>query len=117
MIKLKPVLPSLREKKRYLAFKIISKNKNLDQNSVWNAISNGINAFLGDLGASYAGIQFLKDKWNPGNNTGIIRTNHKYLDQVRAALILTRKINDQEIIIKSTGASGILKKAEKYLAS
>ena len=67
---------------------------------------------------SSAGIRVLKDKWNDSLQIGIIRVNHKALDQVRASLALIEQIDQKPVVVRSIGVSGILKKAEKkYLAS
>lgn len=62
--KIKPLLPSLREKKRYLAYNIISKNKFHDAVHVNKAILDAANDFLGSLGMAKAGILMMDDQWN-----------------------------------------------------
>ncbi len=115
MTKIKPVIPSLREKKRYLAFEIISGNK-LSINDVKEAIINAVSRFLGEFGSSKAGIIFLDDKYNEKTQRGIIKVNRKQVDNLKSALILIKKIKNEDIIFRSIGVSGILKKATgKYL--
>ena len=73
---------------------------------------------MGELGMSKAGLRILDDKWNPNLCRGIVKTNHLYVDNLRASLALIDKIENQQVIVRSVGVSGILKKAEKrYLAS
>ena len=110
--KLKPLLPSLREKKRYLAFEVISKDKINDFSQVSNAILHYSLQFLGVLGAAKAGIIPLANKWNPKLQRGIIKVSHKHVDAVKAALLFADKIDGEEVIFRSIGVSGILKKAE-----
>jgi len=62
--KLKPVLPSLREKKRYLAFEVISKEKINDASQVSSAIWNASLQLLGQLGTAKAGLMVLSNKWD-----------------------------------------------------
>ena len=65
---------------------------------------------------SKAGILILKDKWNPEAQRGLIRVNNKNVDNLKAALTMADKINNENVIIKSVGVSGILNKAaKKYL--
>lgn len=111
--KLKPLLPSLREKKRYLAFEVLSKGKITDFDVVSEAILQNSTEFLGQLGMSKAGVMILKDKYNKESQRGLIRVNNKNVDNLKAALTMIDKIDDQETIVKSIGVSGILKKAEK----
>ena len=114
--KIKPMLPSLREKKRYLVFEIISKQKIDNFNLVEKSIMNNALTFLGQLGIAKAGAMMLKDKWNKELQRGIIRINHKHVDEMKAALTLIKKIENNDVVVKSVGVSGILNKAEnKYL--
>ena len=111
--KLKPLLPTLREKKRYLAFEVLSKAKIMDFDTVSNAILHTSAEFLGQLGVSKAGLLVLKDMWDNDSQRGVIRVNHKHTDKLKAALTMMDKINDDDVIVKSVGVSGILNKAEK----
>ncbi|MBL7054584.1 hypothetical protein ISS05_02410 [Candidatus Woesearchaeota archaeon] len=114
--KIKPISPSLREKKRYLAFEVVSKQKIEGFKGVSESIMNSGLMFLGQLGMAKAGAIILKDKWNQEMQRGIIRVNHKQVDNLKAALAFVEKIDDKKVIVQSVGVSGILKKAEdRYL--
>ena len=111
--KLKPVLPSLREKKRYLAFEVISREKINDFGAVSNAVMHYSLQFLGQLWAAKAGIMVLNNKWDAHNQRGIIKVSHKHVDAVKAALALAGKIDGKDVIFRSIGVSGILNKVER----
>ena len=111
--KLKPVLPSLREKKRYIVFEVISKEKISDINAVSNKIWQISLQFLGQFGVAKAGIIVLQNKWNEELQRGIIKVSHKHVDAVKAALVFADKIDGKDVIFRSLGVSGILNKAEK----
>lgn len=114
--KIKPLLPSLREKKRYLAFEVISKDKITNFDAVSESIFNSTEQFIGKLGMSEAGLLSLKDKWNSNSQRGLLRVNHKNVDKLKAALTMIEKIEEKDVIVKSVGVSGILNKAvDKYL--
>ncbi len=52
----------------------------------------------------------------PGLQKGIIRVGNKHVNELKAALTFIEKINNQKVIVKSIGVSGILKKAkQRYL--
>jgi ribonuclease P/MRP protein subunit POP5 len=103
---MKPLLPTLREKKRYIVYKIISEEK-IDNNQAQKEIKNQCLRFLGELGYAKAGIQLIKPN--------IIRVTTKYLDQTKMALGLIKNINNKKVIVDVIGVSGILKKArEKF---
>ena len=109
--KFKPVLPSMREKKRYLVFEVLSNGK-ISFDEVYNAIINGAMSFIGQLGMAKAGIIVLEDKWNEKMQRGILKVSHKSVDALRASLLFITKIGNEPVIVKSVGLSGILKKAE-----
>jgi ribonuclease P/MRP protein subunit POP5 len=110
-------LPSLRQRKRYLAFEIISKGKIDDFKAVSEQIWHNSLQFMGELEAAKAGIWLLGDKFSPETQKGLIRVGHKHVHQLKASLALIKKINNKKVIVRSLGLSGILKKAEqKYLS-
>lgn len=114
--KIKPLLPSLREKKRYLVYEVISRNRFNDALHVNKAILEAAKEFLGNLGMARAGIITMNDQWNSDMQRGIIRVNNRHVDDLKASLVFTRGIEGKETIVRSIGASGILKKAkQKYL--
>ncbi|MDD5331626.1 MAG: Rpp14/Pop5 family protein [Candidatus Nanoarchaeia archaeon] len=105
MKKLKPLIPTLREKKRYLVYEIYS-NENLT--NLKTEILNSIRKFLGSFGLAKAGIQIVETK----NNKGIIRVNNKELNNLKTALILTNKINQKDVYIRPIFVTGLLGKAK-----
>lgn len=72
---MKPLKPSMREKKRYL----LVKGKNPKEN-----IEKAIKDFIGVLGMSKLGLGWIKT----GKNTAIISINRKMVDNVRASLVV-----------------------------
>ena len=116
MIQQKAVLPSLREKKRYLAFEVISEGRISDAGSVEASIRHAALSYLGSKGSSAAGIIMLKEKYNVEKQRGLLRVGHKHLDPLRAALCFITRIEDNKAIVHSLGASGMVNKAYKYVA-
>lgn len=106
------MLPSLREKKRYLVFEVLS-DKKFNFQEINTAVWDATLAFLGELGASKAGIILLGDKWNQKKQRGLIRVDRKYVDNIKVALALITKINSENVVVKSVGVSGVIGKAEK----
>ncbi len=114
--KIKPLLPSLRERKRYLAYQVISEYRFNDAVHINKAILDAANEFLGNMGMAKAGIIPINDKWSEKMQRGILRVSHKHVDELKASLIFVKNIQGKEVVIKSVGASGILRKAQqKYL--
>ena len=103
------MLPSLREKKRYLAFEAMEENS-VSSDAIKTAIEESCLSYLGELNYGKAGIMFLADEYR--NNKGILRVEVKHLNDLKACLALTK-----EFRLRSLGTSGILNKAEKFIAS
>jgi len=114
MSKNKALMPSLREKKRYIAVEIISKSK-IGFNMVHDALYQSMNHFMGTKTMSEAGIILFKERYNSDLQKGILRVNNKYVDDVKASLCFLR-VGDKKVMARSLGVSGILKKANaKYI--
>ena len=108
---LKALLPSLKERKRYLVFEVISKSKIDDFKAVKDEIAASMASLIGDIGMAGASIQFIKER----ENKGLIMLNHNFLDHLRASLALVRTIKGVPAILCSVGVSGMINKAEAYL--
>lgn len=110
----KTLRPTLRERKRYIAFQVISKEKvpPTDLNSaIWHSILN----FLGELGTAQANVWIIKNLYDEKKQMGLIRCKHTAVEHVRAALALVSRIGDQTVTIKVIGVSGTIKAARsKY---
>lgn len=118
MAKLKSLMPSLKEKKRFIVFEIISNNQIKDFKKVYQAIWQKSNEFLGKFETAKAGLWLLGDKWSEKKQKGILKINNKYVDKVKAVFTMITDIEKQKIIIRSIGVSGILNKAEqKFMRS
>ncbi len=112
MAKSKPVLPSLRENKRYLAFEIISEEKLDQKKHVSASIDYAVRKCLGLFDTAKAGIMFLPETYK--DNKGIIKVNNSYLDMLRASLCFIGQIDRKKVVVRSLGASGIIRKAKRY---
>ena len=108
---MKPILPTLKENKRYLLFRILS-DADINRSSCADAISTATFRFLGELGCARAGVAFLGETYRPKEKTGIIRVNTKYVDDVKVALASIQNIDEQRAtldIVKISGNVGKLK--------
>jgi ribonuclease P/MRP protein subunit POP5 len=115
MVKPKPMLSSMREKKRYLAFEIISEQEINDPKPIIESLNRAIIELIGSIEAGKAGILVIAEKYNAAKKKGLVKVNNKYMDKARAAFVLMKKINDHDVIVRSLGASGMICKAEEYI--
>ena len=118
MLNLKPVRPSLREKKRYIVYELEFFNKEdatkkVSKNmfEIQNSLINEINKLLGVFDSAKAGLQSIKT--SNEKFRGIIKVNHLYVDKIKASFVLIKELNGLNIRISSIGVSGILKKAKE----
>lgn len=103
-------MPTLRERKRYLAFEVVAE-KELHWNAIKKAIVDAMKSYVGIDGMSDAGLLFVKNN----GNKGILRVSHTSLNKIRAALIFITTIDNQKVMVRSIGASGMLNKANEYI--
>jgi ribonuclease P/MRP protein subunit POP5 len=107
-------LPTLKERKRYLAFEIISDVPVNDPKAVSKAIWEKVLQFMGEFSAAKAGVWILAERFK--NQRGLIRVNYKYVDMLKASLMLVDNIENHRVIVCSRGVSGTIKKAEGFIA-
>jgi ribonuclease P/MRP protein subunit POP5 len=109
MAKIKTLRPSLREKKRYVAFEILS-NKSFSARDITAGIRRALSKALGTIGLAGAGVLFVPPTIK--DNMGIFRVNHNYVDAVRASFALATEVAGDRVVIRTIGVSGILKKVK-----
>ena len=108
----KPLPSSLRRKKRYIAFQIISEKKILT-NDIFNGIWHSLLNFLGEYGTAKAGVWLLKTLYDEDKQLGLIKCNHDSVEHVRTGLAMMQRIGDSRVIVKVLGVSGTIKAAKK----
>jgi ribonuclease P/MRP protein subunit POP5 len=106
--KLKILLPTLREKERYVKFKVISEEPIIYED-LEQAILNTFLDFYGEYGFSKLSLWIIKNLWNSESQTGVIRCNNKSVSQVIAGLGLISRLGDTRIIVKILKVSGTIK--------
>ena len=105
----KTIPPAWRERKRYILFQIFS-TKKIEKEEVLRLVTQAGLRFLGELGMAKAGIQFLPETFIERNQTGILRTGHKYVDETKSALALVKDSNGKKISVACLKVSGSIKK-------
>jgi len=106
--------PSLKQKKRYVLFEIQAA-KTFSLPEVSEAIESSLARFLGELGLAKSSPILVKEKWDEKKQRFVLKVNHKYLDEVKTAVILNKKIKNTPVLIKSIITSGTLKKVSSYI--
>lgn len=108
---MKRLMPSLRSKKRYLAFELFSEEPANRSELVREVIASA-SSLLGDVLASECDIHVLGFE----EGKGIIHCSHTKVNETRAALAALTRINGGRATLHVLGVSGTVKGAtEKYL--
>jgi len=111
---MKPLLSSLREKKRYVVFKVISQEQ-LPFKGISKGIKEHFLSLMGEFGYTKSGLMLLHEQWNQSKNTGVAKINHKYVTHLKMALSLIKNIESEKVIVNSLGVSGILAKTKRFV--
>jgi ribonuclease P/MRP protein subunit POP5 len=109
MLKLKPLRPSLREKKRYLVYQVQGA-QTISMYELQKNLIEQLNTMLGVFDSASAGIMPIK--YDSVTKKGILRLNHTAVQKVQACFVLITHLKKEPVHIKSCGVSGILKKAK-----
>ena len=112
---MKPLLPSLKEKKRYLVFEVLAQAP-VQQSDIYTAITDAVYHVCVVHGLAEAGMQFIPERWNAGQQRGVVRTSTVGADMVKAAFPFIQTVGRKKAIVRSLATSGILGKTEKYMA-
>ncbi|ADG13916.1 Ribonuclease P [Methanocaldococcus infernus ME] len=108
---LKPLPPTLREKKRYLAIKILYEDE-ISEGEFIRLLRDASLKFIGYWGTAKA------NPWLVYYNYpyAIVRCQRDHVDFVKSSLILVREFKDKPINIICLGVSGTIRKAKiKFL--
>lgn len=108
---MKRLLPSLRAKKRYLAFELISEAP-VSRSDLVKEIMFSASSLLGDVATSKCDIKVLGfEDWK-----GIIQCSHTKVKETRASLATLTRVNGKKATLHVLGTSGTVKRAtEKFL--
>lgn len=104
--KLNPIPPTLRGKKRYVAFELVS-----DQTLIEIEVKKAIWSVFGNIfgGKGIADQKLWLVKWLP-KNKGILRCSLKEEENVKAGLLFLKQIKETPVIPIISKVSGSIKK-------
>ncbi|MBN1792938.1 ribonuclease P protein component 2 [Candidatus Woesearchaeota archaeon] len=105
--KVNALKPSMREKKRYIAFEIVSE-KPLGKDADRQLIIR-INELLGVFHSSKAGI--LRVKYNPGLQRGLLRVDRAFVDFIRTCFVMLKQLEGIRVMIRTLAVSGMVHRA------
>jgi len=106
--RLKILLPSLRERERYISFQVISEEP-IHYSDLEAAIWNIFLDFFGEVSVSELSLWLIKNLWDERNQVGVIRCNNKSVEKVIAGLGVISRLGDTRVIFKILKVSGTIK--------
>lgn len=106
--RLKILPPTMRGKKRYVKFKVISEEP-LFYEDLEHAVWNTFLDFYGEHGTAELDLWLIKNLYNENEQIGIIRCGHKTVDKVIAGLGLLTRLGDNRVVVKILKVSGTIK--------
>ncbi len=104
--------PSLRERKRYLVFEVISERE-IDKRELLEEIRDSIYSLYGDVGASESRIWLID--YDKKKDVGILRCAHNKVEEVRAALACIHSVNEARIGMRVIKIAGTIKGATRLI--
>ncbi len=112
--KIKGLMPSLKEKKRYLAIKInLLNEEKLTSQRPMNELIQKIKNILGIFDSASAGL--MPVDFDSKKNIAIIKSSNKMLDKVKASLIFINELGTQQVILQTIKVSGMINKVKNNL--
>ncbi|MBI2508052.1 hypothetical protein HYV89_03810 [Candidatus Woesearchaeota archaeon] len=108
---MKKLIPSLRERKRYIAFEIDSEHA-FDKSNVIKAVDTSCRNFLGEYGYGKAGVMLVDNAVSSNGKRGVVRVNSKYADLVKVSLMMIKEINNNKVALRNVKTSGMLGKVK-----
>jgi len=108
--------PTLRQKKRYLFFRVIVDGEwKPDFLNIRGAIWNSLESWLGEGSLAKADVRIINNLWDGRKQVGVLVCGPKYVDQVKVALGLVHQIGDQRAIVQVVRVSGTIKSGKTKL--
>lgn len=108
---MRSLLPTLKERKRYIVYELITNEKDKLEDPEKELVLQ-INNKLGLFDSADAGVQSLK--YDKELQVGLLRVNHKLVDKVKITLMMIKKIQEKTVLPRTRGVSGIIKKTERF---
>lgn len=102
---MKPVPPTLREKKRYIAFKVYTAH-DIDKGDIVRATLDEGLSFFGEKGVSRFAIWVLD--YDPSTKKGFLICNLTQKDEVLALLTLIDRVGGRKACFQVLGVSGTI---------
>jgi ribonuclease P/MRP protein subunit POP5 len=106
------VIPTLRQRKRYIRFRILSESK-FPKERVENAIYRSLLDLFGEYGLSLANPRLVE--FDEREQRGVLKCAREEVQKIIASLALVSEIDEVRAAVHTEGISGTLKKLKSKL--
>lgn len=107
-----PIKPTLRGKKRYVLFELIS-NEKIAEYDVKNELNRVFMRLFGEFGVAERRIWFIK--FDEARKAGIARCGHKYAEDAKAAILFLKEVKGKAVIPRIKSVSGSVHKLKEKI--
>ena len=104
--------PALKEKKRYIMFKLHSKEP-IPYTALKQAVTSALLEFLGERDFAKAHPRLIKNLCT--GRAGVLLTTPKHTDACKLSLALIHQIQEQPVAFQTLKVSGTIKSGKKAL--
>jgi len=111
----KTLIPTLREKHRYISFQVISEEP-ISYSSLEYAIWNQFLDTFGEVGVAKMGMWLIKNIYDSEKQIAVIRCNNKSVHQIVGGLGLINRLGDTRVIFKILKISGTIRGLRKVVS-
>ena len=101
-------MPTLKEKKRYLNFRIETDAK-IPYFELKDVVWDSVMGWVGEKGTGQSDFKIIKNLWNPDKKEGAVSCSPKFVDDIKVALATVQYIGDAKVVFTVTKVSGTIK--------
>ena len=109
-------MPSMREKKRYVTFRLHSANRPISYADARAAMLDSMLCWMGEEGFARSGVRMIRNLWHQGSQTGWLACSPACVDAVKVSLALVHQIGDEHVIIRTLRVSGTIRSGKSKIA-
>ncbi len=99
---------SLRVKKRYVFFRVLSDGP-VSYSDLKNAAFGCLLEWMGEESFGKADVTFIRNLWDSRSRTGVLRCSHRFVDHVKLGLSMMHQTGDHRLSIQTLRVSGTIK--------
>jgi len=108
---MKRLPPAMREKRRYLRFRVRSEN-DFELGEIVDSFWDVVVDYHGVEGTSKIDPWVIGNLFDEGSQRGIVRVNKGHEDSLRAALCMLEEVDGEDVLVEVEKVSGSLKKVK-----